>query len=150
MLDQTAPRGGHYYDRMHYLPEVGDGFIDAAIAAYEHVPTPYTHINIGWMGGAVDRTAPGDTAFGHRGAGALAWFIGASGDEPIDPVRAWVREVFDATSRHATGGAYVNALESGRPVRDAYADAVWERLVEIKRRYDPAGAFSGNGIGQSH
>ena len=149
MLDKTAPSGGLYYDRMHYLPEVGDGFIEAAIAAYERVPTPQTHINIGWMGGAVDRTAPGETAFGHRGAGALAWFIGASGDEPIDPVRDWVRDVFDATSSHATGGAYVNALESGRPVRDAYADAVWERLVEVKRRYDPAGAFSGNGIDPS-
>ena len=147
MLDETAPPGARYYDRMHYLTEVGDEFIDAAIAAFERVPTPQTHINIGWMGGAVDRVAPGETAFGHRGAGALAWFIGGSGDEPIEPVRDWVRGVFDDTARHATGGAYVNALETGRPVRDAYADAVWERLVEVKRRYDPSGAFSGNGIG---
>jgi FAD/FMN-containing dehydrogenase len=42
---------------------------------------------------------------------------------------------------------YVNALDSGRPVRDAYAAGIWERLVEIKRRYDPDGVFAGNGIG---
>ena len=29
----------------------------------------------------------------------------------------------------------------------ALADAVWERLVAIKRRYDPDGVLSGNGIG---
>ena len=43
-------------------------------------------------------------------------------------------------------GVYVNALDAGRPVREAYASDVYDRLVEIKRRYDPAGAFSGNGI----
>ena len=37
----------------------------------------------GWMGGAIDRVAPGETAFGHRGARALTWIIGCSGEEPI-------------------------------------------------------------------
>jgi FAD/FMN-containing dehydrogenase len=42
---------------------------------------------------------------------------------------------------------YVNALDADRSVRDAYSDDVWRRLVEVKRRYDPDGVFSGNGIG---
>jgi len=41
---------------------------------------------------------------------------------------------------------YVNALDAGRSVREAYAADVYDRLVEIKRRYDPKGAFAGNGI----
>jgi FAD/FMN-containing dehydrogenase len=61
-------------------------------------------------------------------------------------VTEWVRDVWDATARFAAGGVYVNALDAERPVRDAYADEIWERLVAVKRRYDPDGAFAGNGI----
>jgi FAD/FMN-containing dehydrogenase len=146
MLDQTAPPGWRYYDRMHYLDEVGDGFVEALLARFEAVPTPQTHVMVGWMGGAIDRVAPGATAFGHRGARALAWFIGCSGDEPIAPAADWVRRTWEATAPFAAPGVYVNALDAGRPVRDAYTGEVWERLVEVKRRYDPDGAFDGNGI----
>jgi FAD/FMN-containing dehydrogenase len=147
MLDATAPHGWSYYDKLHYLPEVGDGFIDTMLAAFERVPTPQSHVVTGWMGGAIDRVAPGETAFGHRGARAFTWIIGCSGDEPVDATTGWVRRVWDDTAAFSTGGVYVNALDSGRPVRDAYADEIWERLVAVKRRYDPDGVFSGNGIG---
>jgi FAD/FMN-containing dehydrogenase len=147
MLDETAPHGWQYYDRMHYLTEVSDGFIDAVVDGFEAVPTPQTHVVTSWLGGAIDRVAPGETAFGHRGARALTWIIGCSVDDPVGPVRDWVRRMWDDTAGFATGGVYVNAVDPDRPVRDAYADDVWERLVAVKRRYDPDGAFSGNGIG---
>ena len=35
---QTAPHGWHFYDRLHYLPEVSDGFIDALLAGFERAP----------------------------------------------------------------------------------------------------------------
>jgi FAD/FMN-containing dehydrogenase len=146
MLDDTAPHGWRYYDRMHYLSEVSDGFIDALLAGFQHVPTPQAHVMTAWMGGAIARVAPRATAFGHRGAGAFTWIIGCSGEEPEGPVTDWVRDVFDATAPFATGGVYVNALDPERPVRDAYARPIWKRLVAVKRRYDPDGVFSGNGI----
>jgi FAD/FMN-containing dehydrogenase len=147
MIDDTAPHGWQFYDRQHFLPEVSDGFIEALVDGFERVPTPQAHVVTGWLGGAVDRVSPGETAFGHRGARAFTWIIGCSGDDPVGPVRDWVLQLFDDTAGFATGGVYVNALDEGRPVRDAYADVVWDRLVAIKRRYDPDGAFSGNGIG---
>jgi FAD/FMN-containing dehydrogenase len=146
MLDETAPHGWRFYDRSHYLPEVSDGFIDALLGGFESVPAPQAHVVTGWLGGAVDRAAPGETAFGHRGARAFTWIIGCSGDEPLGPVTDWVRRVWDETAPFATGGVYVNALNSERSVRDAYADEIWERLVAVKRRYDPDGIFDGNGI----
>ena len=146
MLDVTAPHGWRFYDRMHYLDEVGDEFVDALLAAFLRAPAPETHVVTGWMGGAIDRVAPGATAFGHRGARALTWIIGCSGEEPVDEVADWVRETWEATRPYAAGGVYVNALDGERPVRDAYADEVWDRLLAVKRRYDPEGAFEGNGI----
>ena len=146
MLDASAPHGWRFYDRLHYLPEVGDAFIDELLRAFESAPTPETHVMTGWLGGAIDRVPSGATAFGHRGARALTWFIGCSGDRPLDEAADWVREAWEATRPFATGGVYVNALNAERPVRDAYADDVWERLLAVKRRYDPEGAFNGNGI----
>ncbi len=147
MLDATAPHGWQFYDRLHYLPEVSDEFVDALLAGFETVPTPQAHVVTGWMGGAIDRVAPGETAFGHRAARAFTWIIGCSGDEPVGPVTDWVRRLWDDTERFATGGVYVNALDAERSIRDAYADEIWDRLVAVKRRYDPDGVFAGNGIG---
>jgi FAD/FMN-containing dehydrogenase len=146
MLDESAPHGWRFYDRLHYLPAVSDGFIDALLAGFEHVPAPQAHVVTAWMGGAIDRVAPGATAFGHRGARAFTWIIGCSGDEPVAPVADWVRRVWEDTAPFASGGVYVNALNPERSVRDAYAHEIWERLVAVKRRYDPDGVFSGNGI----
>src|SRR4051794_184915 len=120
MLDGTAPHGWRFYDRLHYLPEVSDAFIDALLAGFERVTTPQSHVMTGWMGGAIDRVAPGATAFGHRGARAFTWIIGCSGDEPVGPAADWVRRVWDDTAPFAARGVYVNALDLERSVRDAY------------------------------
>ena len=128
MLDHTAPRGWRYHDKLHYLREVGDGFVDALLDGFEDAPTPECHVMTAWMGGAIDRVAPGETAFGHRGARALTWLIGCSGEAEVEPAAAWVRRLFDATAPFASGGVYVNALDEGRPARDAYAPDVWRRL----------------------
>ncbi len=147
MLDETAPHGLRYYDKLHYLAEVSDGYIDTLLDEFESVPTPQSHVVTGWMGGAVGRVPHGATAFGHRGAPALAWVIGCSGDEPIEPTIDWVGRTWDATRPFATEGVYVNALAPDTPVKQAYADDVWERLVAVKRRYDPDAVLAGNGIG---
>ena len=98
----TRPRrtASSYYDRLHFLPEIGDEFVDALVAGFERAPTPQAHVMTAWLGGAIDRVEPGETAFGHRGARALTWIIGASGDEPVDAVADWVRS---AVGRRPSG-----------------------------------------------
>jgi FAD/FMN-containing dehydrogenase len=147
MLDETAPHGWRFYDKLHYLAEVSDGYVDALLDGFENTPTPQSHVITAWMGGAVDRVPHGATAFGHRGAPALMWIIGCSGDEPLEPTTEWVRRMWDAAAPFATDGVYVNALDADRPVREAYAEDVWNRLVAVKRRYDPEGVLAGNGVG---
>ncbi len=146
MLDATAPHGWQFYDRLHYLDGVGEGLCDVLVAGYEQVPAPQSHIITGWLGGAVDQVAPGATAFGHRGVRAEAWIIGCSGEAPVGPVVDWVRRIWEDAAPYATGGTYVNALDADRPIRDAYARDVYDRLVAVKKRYDPDGVFRGNGI----
>ena len=59
---------------------------------------------------------------------------------------AWVRQFGDELKPFATGGAYVNYMagdEGADNIRGAY-EANFERLVDVKRKYDPTNFFSGN------
>lgn len=146
MLDPTAPHHWNYYDRLHYFEELSDELLDTLVAGFEHVPAPQAHVITGWLGGAVGRVPQGATAFGHRSARMMTWLIGCSGDQPVAPTADWVRRLWDDMAPYATGGTYVNALTPDRPIGDAYEAGVLERLLKIKRRYDPDGVFSGHGI----
>jgi FAD binding domain/Berberine and berberine like len=95
------------------------------------------------LGGAVARV-PGDaTAFAHRSSRIMvnvaAFYDGAS-DKGVR--EKWVTE-FAATLHQGDDGAYVNFLddEGEARVRAAYPGSTWDRLAEIKRRYDPANLF---------
>lgn len=54
----------------------------------------------------------------------------------------WV-DAMAAALRQRERGAYVGFLrdEGEARVRDAYPGATWERLVAVKRRYDPENVF---------
>jgi FAD/FMN-containing dehydrogenase len=58
---------------------------------------------------------------------------------------AWAREFFKASAPYASAGAYVNFMtdEEGDRIAAAYGSN-YERLVEIKRRYDPDNVFHNN------
>jgi hypothetical protein len=55
---------------------------------------------------------------------------------------AWAREFFDEMARFATGGVYMNFMpadETGRV--KAALGSNYERLAQLKRRYDPDNFF---------
>ena len=58
--------------------------------------------------------------------------------------RAWLESSWQLTHPHGTGGVYANFPETGRdPWDPAYHGGNRERLLAVKRRYDPAGVFGG-------
>lgn len=64
--------------------------------------------------------------------------------DPVDAEETtdWCKGYFDALRPHAMGGAYVNfMMEEGQDrVKAAYKDN-YERLVEVKSKYDPTNFF---------
>ena len=129
------------------MTELSDGAIDAMIARSDELPHPMSMIFVENLGGAVGRVGPNDTAFSHRHARYNASIFGMWDDAADDePNIAWVRNFGDELKAFATGGAYVNYMasdESAADVRGAY-EANFERLVAVKRKYDPTNFFSGN------
>jgi FAD/FMN-containing dehydrogenase len=95
------------------------------------------------LGGAMARVPADATAFAHR-ASRIMVNVAALYEQPEEKPthESWVTE-FAATLRQDDVGVYVNFLgnEGGARVRAAYPGPTWDRLVEIKRRYDPTNLF---------
>jgi FAD/FMN-containing dehydrogenase len=98
------------------------------------------------LGGAMARVPVEATAFAHRHSRIMA-NVAAFYDGPADRERrqAWV-DGFVAALHQDDDGAYVNFLGDEGPerVRQAYPGPTWDRLVEVKRRYDPGNLFRRN------
>jgi FAD/FMN-containing dehydrogenase len=95
------------------------------------------------LGGAMARVPADATAFAHRDSRIMV-NIATFYEGPTDRDRraAWVG-AFAAALRQDDHGAYVNFLadEGEERIRAAYPGATWDRLTEIKGRYDPANLF---------
>ena len=95
------------------------------------------------LGGAMARVPDEATAFAHRSSRIMV-NVAAFYEGPEDRPRreAWVAD-FAAALEQGDAGAYVNFLgdEGEERVRAAYPGSTWERLVEIKGRYDPTNLF---------
>ena len=95
------------------------------------------------LGGAMARVPAEATAFAHRSSRIMV-NVAAFYEGPEDRPRreAWVAD-FAAALEQGDAGAYVNFLgdEGEERVRAAYPGSTWERLVEIKGRYDPTNLF---------
>jgi FAD/FMN-containing dehydrogenase len=98
------------------------------------------------LGGAMARVPAEETAFAHRRSAIMA-NVASFYDGPADkPVRqAWVDE-FASALHQSDDGAYVGFLTDENPARihDAYPRSTWDRLVEVKARYDPSNLFHHN------
>jgi FAD/FMN-containing dehydrogenase len=98
------------------------------------------------LGGAMARVPADATAFAHRSSRIMANLATIYGDTAERPRQeAWVSGFADAI-RQGDQGAYANFLgvEGEERVRAAYPGATWQRLAEIKRRYDPTNLFHHN------
>ncbi len=95
------------------------------------------------LGGAMARVSAEATAFAHRGSRIMV-NVAAMYERPDEAAmhEPWVTG-FAAALRQGEGGAYVNFLgdESEARVREAYPGSTWDRLAEIKGRYDPTNLF---------
>src|SRR5262249_60782642 len=93
--------------------------------------------------GAVNRVDPAATAFAHRAPG-YSLLIVAQWLDPgeTEPNISWARETFDALHPYMAERSYLNNLtaEDGRMVHQR-GGANYERLVTVKRRYDPDNIF---------
>lgn len=148
-LAGTLPRGIHTWSRLEYLRDLDEEAMALMADYFSRAPGPQTLIAVGRLGGAVAKVAADATALAHRDAPYFVWIIGAwPPEQPDEPGIAWTRALSDALQPFTTGATYVNALQdeangasAGARIRAAYPPATYERLVALKRTYDPTNLF---------
>jgi hypothetical protein len=107
------------------------------------VPPPFAAVAIEHLGGAISRVGERDTAFSHRQAThsllvLRMWQDPAESDENI----SWARSCYRSAEPFLENAVYVNYLgdEGEARIRAGYG-VNYERLVEVKSRYDPKNLF---------
>ena len=147
-LDDTEPKGLHYYWKTEFLAGLDDRLLAALRELFATCPIPEAELGLLHLDGALNERPADDGAVGNRDA---RYVLGVNGmwapDEPgADPFRRWIRDAWGRLRPFSTGATYVNfqtADEGDDRVRATYG-ANWDRLVELKRRWDPDNLFRSN------
>jgi FAD/FMN-containing dehydrogenase len=147
-LDSTVAHGWNYYWKSSHLPELGNDLIDVIAEHAFCCSSPRSYVAMFHLKGAVSQVADGTTAFGNRQASHAITLdaVWRPGEEFGNQDTAWTRRFFAALGRFRAG-VYVNFLGGGEDserVREAYGDAVYDRLAGVKSTYDPDNVFHHN------
>ncbi len=148
MLDEANAWGFYGYDKGAYFEDLSDAMIDVLT---EHVPrrnSPLSAVLFYRLDRAYSEVDDNQTAFGGgRSPCYMGFFIGLCPTPDLLPSeREWVRSLWNDLKPHMMGSAaYVNALETQESdrVRETYGGK-FERLTEIKTKYDPQNLFHRN------
>ena len=142
-FDALLPPGLHHYWKASFVTELTDDAIAAHVANGPEVPYVSSTMHIYPINGAAHRVAPDATAFAYRDANFATVIVGAWPDPAQTEANiAWVRRYYEATAPHSEEGGYVNFMagdDQGR-IRANYRGN-YERLVDVKRAYDPDNLF---------
>jgi FAD/FMN-containing dehydrogenase len=145
-FDPLLTPGARNYWKSHNFTKIDDGLIDAVVEYVQTLPSDECEIFFGSIGCETKKPAPDATAYAHRDAEFVMnvhgrWQTAAEDARCIK----WCREYFEASTPFASAGAYVNFLtedETDR-VRSAYGPN-YDRLAQVKKKYDPDNLFRVN------
>ena len=147
MIDSNYPTGHLHYWKSGFVLDLSDEAIGVLVEQAAMRPSPKSHIVLEQMHGAASRVGPTETAFAHRHEQWDCLMISTWAD-PQDTEKNihWIRGLWEAMEPFLAPGVYVNYLpeEGGAErVRAAYGPN-YERLVILKRKYDPGNFFRVN------
>jgi FAD/FMN-containing dehydrogenase len=147
-LDDTEPKGAHYYWKTDYLAELSDEMLSTTRDLFAECPIPGAELGLLHLGGALNEHDEADGAVGNRDARYVMGTLGMwEPDEPNgDMFTHWVRDAGTKLRPFTTGRTYINfqtADEGDDRIRETYGDN-FNRLVAIKKKYDPDNLFRVN------
>ena len=134
------------YWKSLYVDTLDDDVIKRIVARGRDRPDPWSLIAFWHLGGAMNRIDPATTALGERSAPYL-YSLDISWTDPADnhDAIAWTRDAWAEMKPYSRGGAYLNFPGQGEEgqtlLRASYGSNNYDRLVELKTKYDPFNLF---------
>lgn len=144
IFDAGQPPGRQQYWKSDYFSNLTDETIDTVVSWIDSITSPLSVVLLIPLDGAGNRVDVTATAYAHRSATyainvSSQWIDAAESQRHIE----WTRNFWQALRMHGPVGTYGNFLtgdEGEDRMREAYGPN-YERLADIKQRYDPDNLF---------
>jgi hypothetical protein len=147
MFDGLYPKGMQWYWRGDFVKTLPDEAIDAHIDMAAKAPSELCLMHLYPIDGAVHRVDKADAAWNCRDA---TWSMVIAGIDPdagkARAITSWTKAYWEAVHPYNLGGAYPNFMmddEGDSRLRNTYGNN-YEKLVALKRKYDPRNLFKVN------
>lgn len=144
MFDGLYTPGLQWYWKADFVDTLSDEAIALHIKHASQLPTLHSTMHLYPVNGAAHRPKNSDTPWSHRKATWSEVIVGVDPDPAhADHVTSWARNYWEALHPYGAGGAYVNFMmedEGEERVRATYAEN-YDRLAEVKAKYDPENFF---------
>lgn len=145
MFDEDYPDGLRYYWKSLNLSELSEDAITHIVEHARRQPSPFSTTDIWHVGGAVSRVSSDASAFHGRHAAFLLspeanWIDDADDEANLH----WLRQFIQEMESFSDGSRYLNFAgfqeEGDEMMRQSFGNQ-YERLVALKRKYDPDNLF---------
>lgn len=140
--DYDDPRAFSGYMKSGFTGVLTPGLIDNLVDNFDAAPNRATRVIFQQSGGIIGRVAPEATAFAHRESkhnmlSFVSWKFGEDGADHVRYIKShW------ANLEKYTQGFYTNDLfGEGQEVVNANYRGNYQRLVKVKKAYDPGNLF---------
>ncbi len=143
MFDAIYPSGDQWYWRGDFVAQIPDEAIEEHLKFADQLPTLKSTMHLYPVDGAVSRVGRNETAFSYRDAKWSMVIVGVDPDPAnAEKITSWTKDYWAALHPYSLGGAYVNFMmdEGLDRIKATYRDN-YDRLVEVKRKYDPENFF---------
>ncbi len=142
-FDALYPAGLQWYWRADFFNEISDAAIDVHVKYGAQLPTGHSTMHMYPIDGAASRVPADATAFAYRDGGWAGVIVGVDPDPAnADLIARWARDYWAELHPTSAGGAYVNFLmDEGQDRVKASYRGNYDRLAQVKDRYDPDNTF---------
>lgn len=144
-MDALVPKGRCYFIQTQSLNGLCAETIDVLVEQAQRFSSPFSAISLHHFHGTASRVAVSETAFALRQDHLLVEIIaGWESPSPEEDQRhvQWAQAGSRALAPYALGGGYVNLLDEAEQERIPLAFGPnYERLLDVKRMYDPDDVF---------
>ncbi|HYQ58792.1 MAG TPA: FAD-binding oxidoreductase [Draconibacterium sp.] len=146
LFDGLLPPGLQWYWRADYFKDIQPEAAALHKKFGKDIPTPLSQMHLYPISGAAGRINKSETPWIHRDAKYAGVFVGIDPDPSNkEKITKWAKEYSEALHPYSSGGAYINFImnEGQQRIKESYG-ANYDRLVQIKQKYDPENLFKVN------
>jgi len=146
LFDALYPAGMQWYWKGDHVNTLPDKAIDIHLKYGSNLPSMFSTMHLYPTNGAAAKVGSKDTAWSYRDSTYTMVIAGIDPDPAKkDVITDWARHYWEDLHPHSAGGSYINfMMEEGQERIKATYGVNYDRLVTVKKKYDPKNLFSVN------